>query len=481
MKYISKILALLLVIVSLGFSQAITIEKNSYKVVTYEQMIKSIKVSDSKVAEVSFIQTSTNPLKSLKILGKEFGNVTLLIEFDDNSMLSQDIDVVRNMKSIISTIEEKYPLVKITQSNDNIILEGTVGSIPDKDKIKDMFKKAGIDTDNKFIDMTTTTMTKKMVRLKLYIAEINNDKGMILKNNWSVGFRNFHVDDDNGVGVKYDYNDANSRQYASYMPEVVDAMGAIMGQSVSLTGGLASSANFLTNKFNVGLTLNYLASQGVATILTESTLLTTEEKAAKFLAGGELLIKKQTLNASGIPATEYDEKEYGIILDILASKIINDEYIDLTISTQSKQIDSNRANWVDNIPAFTNRRVETNVIAQNGSTIVLGGLVNNQDTKNIDKIPLLGDIPIIGHLFRSKDFQNGKSELVFFITPEIVEPSKNLEFNKLEDFKTKMETKNQELEDAGSFFPKRSSTKIESNPAEKKSNYDETVQKAFGL
>jgi pilus assembly protein CpaC len=290
---------------------------------------------------------------------------------------------------------------------------------------------------------------------------------MTLKNNWSVGFKNYHVDDDGDVSraVKFDYLGANSAQYASYDPAVTDAMSSILAQSVSLTGGLTSTANYLTNKFNVGLTLNYLASQGVATILTESTLITTEDKAAKFLAGGELLIKKQTLNASGIPATEYEEKEYGIILDILASKIINKDYIDLTISTQSKQIDSNKANWVDNIPAFTNRRVETNVVAQNGSTIVLGGLINNQDTKNIDKIPLLGDIPILGHLFRSKDFQNGSSELVFFITPEVVEPSQNFQADKLENFKNTMKEKNEAMEEA---------SKIDLNPFKSDEKKEET-------
>jgi pilus assembly protein CpaC len=381
-------------------------------------------------------------------LGKDFGNVSLLITYEDGAIETFDFSVVKNIKSIVAAVQEKYPNVKISQSNDNIIIDGMVDSIPDKEKIKDMFKKAGIDTDNRFIDLATTNNTKKMVRIKLYIAEINNDKGMTLKNNWSVGFKNYHIDDDNNVAYKYDAAGLNSTHYASYMPEVSDAMGAIMAQSVSLTGGLTSTANYLTNKFNVGLTLNYLASQGVATILTESTLLTTEDKAAKFLAGGELLIKKQTLNASGIPATEYEEKEYGIILDILASKIINNDYIDLTISTQSKQIDSNKANWVDNIPAFTNRRVETNVVAQNGSTIVLGGLINNQDTKNIDKIPLLGDIPILGHLFRSKDFQNGSSELVFFITPEVVEPSQNFQADKLENFRNTMKEKNEAMEDA---------------------------------
>ncbi len=467
MKFFMKLIFIVSMIFGISYANNVSIDQNSYKVLDLEKRAKNIKVTDSKIVEVTFIEDKADPFKKLKVLGKDFGNVSLLITYEDGTIETVDVSVVKNIKSIVAAVQEKYPNVKISQSNDNIIIDGVVDSIPDKEKIKDMFKKAGIDTDNRFIDLATTSNTKKMVRIKLYIAEINNDKGMTLKNNWSVGFKNYHVDDSGTLSraVKYDYQGANSAQYASYDPAVTDAMSSILAQSVSLTGGLTSTANYLTNKFNVGLTLNYLASQGVATILTESTLLTTEDKAAKFLAGGELLIKKQTLNASGIPATEYEEKEYGIILDILASKIINNDYIDLTISTQSKQIDSNKANWVDNIPAFTNRRVETNVVAQNGSTIVLGGLINNQDTKNIDKIPLLGDIPILGHLFRSKDFQNGSSELVFFITPEVVEPSQNFQADKLENFKTTMKEKNEAMEE---------SSKIGLNPFKSDEKKEET-------
>lgn len=288
MKFFMKLIFIVSMILGISYANNVSIDQNSYKVLDLEKRAKNIKVTDSKIVEVTFIEDKADPFKKLKVLGKDFGNVSLLITYEDGTIETVDVSVVKNIKSIVAAVQEKYPNVKISQSNDNIIIDGVVDSIPDKEKIKDMFKKAGIDTDNRFIDLATTSNTKKMVRIKLYIAEINNDKGMTLKNNWSVGFKNYHVDDSGTLSraVKYDYQGANSAQYASYDPAVTDAMSSILAQSVSLTGGLTSTANYLTNKFNVGLTLNYLASQGVATILTESTLLTTEDKAAKFLAGG---------------------------------------------------------------------------------------------------------------------------------------------------------------------------------------------------
>lgn len=449
MKYLIKIMTFLLLLISYMYSDVVTIDKNSYKVLTFDKMIRNIKVSNNEIAEVTFIQNPLKPLREIKVLGKDFGNVTLLITFDDHSMITKDIDIVKNIKSIVNAVHDKYPLVKVTQINDSIIVDGKVPSDIDKDKIKNMFQKIGFDTDTQFVDLTHSDTTKKMVRLKLYIAEIDNNKGQTIKNNWSVGFKNYLVaeeSDGRSAALKNSYYNYETRQYSSYTPEVTDAMAGILGKAVSLTGGLTSAANYLTNNFNVGLTLNYLATQGVATILTETTLVTTEEQTAKFHAGGEILIKTQGVTAEGQPTVSYEPKEYGIILEMLASKIVNDGYIDLNINTKSTKLDW--ANAVDGIPSFKNQSVETKVIIKDSTTIVLGGLIDNKDSKNLTKIPVLGDIPIIGNLFRSKDFQNGNSELVFFITPEIVNPvnnTQNLDFNNM---KKSMEQKHKDLEKA---------------------------------
>ncbi|QOG12536.1 type II and III secretion system protein family protein [Arcobacter sp. FWKO B] len=463
MKYILKIIALLFFIVSFGFSQTITIEKNSYRIVEFDKMIKNIKVSDSKTAEVSFIQDDSMPLQKLKILGKEFGNATLLITFYDNVIVSQDINIVRNIRSILSALEHRYPKVKIIQSNDNIILDGTLDSIQDRNTIIDILKKAGIDTDTKLIDFTTTDKTKKMLRLKLYITEINNTKGTELKNNWAVGYRNYLRG--------YTNVDATQQNFNSFIPNLSN----LMESAVTLTGGLTAGANYLGKNFNVGMTLKYLSSAGAATILHESTILTVEEKSAKFLAGGELMVEQQTINASGIPVSSYMEKEYGIILEVLATKIINGEYIDLTLITKSTQIDPSSATKVGNVPGFKNQSIETNVIVRDGATIVLGGLIKNDQSRDISKVPLLGDIPILGHLFRSKDFQNENSELVFFITPEIVEPSNNTQIQEFENTKEQMKEQINTIEE-------KSKIKLPSSKNEKESSsHTKIVNDIFGL
>ena len=133
--------------------------------------------------------------------------------------------------------------------------------------------------------------------------------------------------------------------------------------------------------------------------------------------------------SQGVPTTEVRNINYGLQLDIKAQNIVNNDYVSLDINTKSTQIDW--TNTVDGIPSFTEKSIKTNVIVGNESTIVLGGLISSSSSQDIDKIPLLGDIPVLGALFTSKAFKEGKSELVFFITPEIVDPKNNNQIEKL--------------------------------------------------
>ncbi len=180
-----------------------------------------------------------------------------------------------------------------------------------------------------------------------------------------------------------------------------------MANAVSLTGGLSGAANFLSKYFNTSLTLKYLADEGVANVLDESTLITLENKEAVFKAGGEIYVRLQSDEKA-----ELRTIAYGLELTLTAKEVMNDEFVHLNVVTKSRELDWK--NQVDNIPAITNKSVNTTVIIRDKATVVLGGLVNNNNSKALDKIPMLGDIPILGALFKSSTFKEGKSELVFF-------------------------------------------------------------------
>lgn len=450
-----KILISLLSIISFCFSTQLvqkdlnennfSINKGSFKVVEFDKMIKNIKVSNETNIEIDFIDDNAKPLHGIKIFAKEVGTGNILVTFVDDTTMHVNINIVENLLNIIAVAEQISPNIQISQTNGKVILKGSVQNQKEKAKILDLFEKAGIDLTKDLVDLLNLENPDKMIRIKLYAVEINNSKGLDLKNNWIVSSKNYtenvHTDGLYNNNNIFDYGSTDA-QRSKLMSDTINQR---MASAVTLTGGLTGAANYLGRYFNTALTLNYLASKSVASILDETTLITLEDQDATFHAGGTIYLKISTTTSQGVPTTEVRNINYGLQLDIRARNIVNNDYVSLDINTKSTQIDW--ANTVDGIPSFTEKSIKTNVVVGNQSTIVLGGLISNSSSQDIDKIPLLGDIPILGALFTSKAFKEGKSELVFFITPEIVDPKGNNEIEKLNkksNFTKELEVNKQE-------------------------------------
>ena len=177
---------------------------------------------------------------------------------------------------------------------------------------------------------------------------------------------------------------------------------------------LPAGLNILS-AINLGLNaqLNLLAQSGRATLLAEPQLSARNGSLATFLAGGEFPYTVSTING-----TTVQFKPYGVRLDVtprvdrtgvIRAKIFSEvSTIDGSISTASG-------------PALLTRKTETEFNVRSGETIVLSGLLSRETSKNIDKVPFLGDLPILGALFRSTRFQNKETELVVFVTPTVVD------------------------------------------------------------
>jgi len=400
---------------------SISVQKGSYKILEFSQMISKVKVNESKTIEVTFVKNHKKPLQTLKIYAKETGNTTIFIDFVDQSNMQIEFAVVKDLSAIIKLAKKISNELIVEQANGEIILKGKVKTNKDKKKIIELFEKANVDIEKDLIDLMVVKTPDKMLRVKLYVTEINNDEGLDIKNQWSLGYKN------------YQRNYLSGQEAPSSDQPFLPTLANSIEGAVTLSGGLTAGANALGSVFNVGLVLNYLSTQGVAKILDETTLVTLENKDARFHAGGTIYIKVATTTDTGVPTTEVRPIKYGLQLIIKAKDIVNGEFVDLEIITKSTQIDW--ANQVDGIPSFTDKTIETFVLTKNKSTVVLGGLIKSQDIKSYSKIPLLGDLPLIGALFRSKNFVEGRSELVFFITPEIVDVAVNEEKNMLDKSK----------------------------------------------
>lgn len=158
--------------------------------------------------------------------------------------------------------------------------------------------------------------------------------------------------------------------------------------------------------------INFLEATGSALTLASPRLSTRSGGKAKLTVGGQVPVVTTSLNG---PSVEY--KDFGILLEIQPNL---DPYGNLiaNISSEVSQID--RSNQVQGFPGFLTRKTDNDVTMKPGETLVLAGLITREDQQSFDKVKFLGDIPILGKLFQSKSYSGGKTELVVFITPQVL-------------------------------------------------------------
>lgn len=202
--------------------------------------------------------------------------------------------------------------------------------------------------------------------------------------------------------------------------ETVDGVRTVL----SSTGFIPRADAF--NLFNYGkntlAVFSALESNGFAYTLAEPSLTALSGQTASFLAGGELPIPFRS-GSGGDSSVTVQFKEFGIRLG-LAPTVLDQDRIALKISPEVSEIDpslSVQAGGFD-IPGLRVRRTETTVALGDGETFVISGLISRQSTANIDKFPVLGDIPVLGAFFRSNRIEREDKELLMIVTPRLVRP-----------------------------------------------------------
>jgi pilus assembly protein CpaC len=172
-----------------------------------------------------------------------------------------------------------------------------------------------------------------------------------------------------------------------------------------------------------------LAQEGLITILAEPNLTATSGQPASFLAGGEFPVPVAGSAANGIATITVAFKEFGIRLDFTPT-VIDAQHVSLRVRPEASQLTNTgavsvpiTANNTVTIPALTVRRAETTLELGSGESFALAGLLQHTLEQDVSKVPALGDIPILGQLFRSERFQKNETELVIIVTPYLVKPA----------------------------------------------------------
>ena len=199
-----------------------------------------------------------------------------------------------------------------------------------------------------------------------------------------------------------------------------------LGSNLASNGGLtsASSAFGLLTKFSRGSyslssNLRLIEGNGMARVLAEPSLTALSGQSASFLAGGELPVPQ----SGGLGTTTIVYKPFGIGLTV-SPTILAKNRIALKVAPEASDVDYTKVVVADGIsvPSISTRRADTTVELGDGESFIIGGLVSRTTISNVKKIPLLGDLPIIGSFFRNLSYTQDDKELVIIVTPHIVQP-----------------------------------------------------------
>ena len=220
---------------------------------------------------------------------------------------------------------------------------------------------------------------------------------------------------------------------------LVDQLGAsvgLVGNSGSWTYTLLSNLlsgnpgklDAFNGKNGKFLTFDAQKNDGLVKILAEPTVMAISGQEASFLAGGKIYIPVAQSNAGGTPTITLEEKEYGVAVKFTPT-VLEGGRINLKVAPEVSELNregvgiaSGNSAATTVLPSFTTRRASTTVQLFDGQSFAIGGLIKNNVTTNIKAFPGLGEIPVLGALFRSSDFQSDRTELVFIVTPHLARP-----------------------------------------------------------
>lgn len=348
--------------------------------------------------------------RTLMINGKAPGETSLVIWLADGSRKEYDVTVAVNgarIQAAREQIEREFGSnVQIAVDANSVYLTGLVRDIYEAQRALAIAIPLG-----KVINLLKiqTPPQEQQVLVKVRFADVDRTKAL------NAGINFF------GAPGGWPFNIGTG----STPPNTISSYGSGAGAAASTVFSLADSLNLLLidPHANVGATLQALASQNILQILAEPNLLTMNGKEASFLAGGQFPFPTLQGGAGGVGQITISFKEFGIRLRFLPT-ITPRGTIQLHLEPEVSSLDYANALVVSGstVPAIDTRRVDTEIELQSGQSFAIAGLLNNQTTEALSKIPGLGDIPVLGKLFQSKQVTKSNSELIVVVTPELVSP-----------------------------------------------------------
>jgi pilus assembly protein CpaC len=362
--------------------------------------------SDTAFAELSvanpgIADISTLSDKTIYVLGKTPGRTTMTLLTQDGKLISNiEVHVTPDIEEFKERLQQILPgeNIQVRTANDGIVMSGTVSSTAKLDRALDLANRYSPDKVSNLMQVAGT----QQVMLKVRFAEMQRSVSKSLSSSLGVrGGTDIAVGGATGGLV----NAANNNNTVTLADGTRGALGL---------GFTAGSLEF-------GVLLEALESKGVVRTLAEPNLTALSGQEAKFLAGGEYPIPV----ASGNGTISIEYKPFGVELNF-TPVVVDGDTINLQINAAVSSIDSTTTleSAGFSVNAFKRRETSTTVEMRDGESFAIAGLLQDDFRDLNGQVPWLGDIPILGTLFRSADYQRNQSELVIIVTPHLVTPTR---------------------------------------------------------
>ncbi len=371
--------------------QVITIAKGKSALIRLDRPIARVSVGDPAVADPNVLSSG----QELLVNGAGLGTTTLILWDQQNTPTIYTVEVTADAQALERQLESLFPQTnfEVTATGNNIILSGTVNDATIVRRATEIAESTGAKVINNL-----QAPSAEQILLQVRFAEVNRTA---LEN----------------LGT----------QLAVLNPQNLDDAAKNGDKEIETVSDGLVRLFLLGDNASFSAFIRAAKSTGDFKSLAEPNLLALEGKEASFLAGGEFPYPAvQSVGGGGAQtnAISIQFREFGVKLKF-TPYVTNAGSIRLHVAPEVSSLDF--ANGVSvsgfQIPSILTRKAETEVELKPGQHLAIAGLLDNETLNNIDKIPVLGDIPILGALFRSKSLRQRRTELLVLITPRLVKAS----------------------------------------------------------
>jgi pilus assembly protein CpaC len=391
--------------------------------------------------------------REVYLLGKSIGSTNIVTIDRDGNCTAFDVVVGLDTTALQAVLSQLLPdekQVRVSAAFDSVVLSGSVSDTEALARVTDLanaYVRSGANgaaANQRIVNMLGVDAPQQ-VMLEVKVAEVSKN----LLDQFGIDFSRAYAPGDSSVmrflsGI-FGGSAGAVGQITGTGPGGVplSSVGTVVGGQVAGIGGATGGNETVTYDTNgrpvytttygtvpgrgvTNANLNMQKTDGLVKVLAEPSVMATSGQTGSFLAGGKIFIPVRQAGENGSSTVTLEEKEFGVSVRFTPT-VLGNGRINLKVRPEVSELNAGGVtiaglggNAV--MPSFTSRKAETTVQLMDGQSFAIGGLIKNNTTTNVRAFPFLGELPVIGALFRSTEFQTDRSELVFVITPRLVKP-----------------------------------------------------------